>query len=262
MATLSITKTYMDATLLTEAQLDAFCDSIQTFFNVTKINDDNIVTKGITANDKLVGASIQSAQLAVALVTSAKFAPGAVTASKVDAGASTLAKFSDGAVTAGKYEAATPLDETLVAASVLDDDATTSAGDSASASGKTFTLGITASEARPSLSGISGSSDITTTNQGFFVTYNVTAGSNPSFQVAFSRTSGARLAYAATGPNTMSAVKWEIPTLGAQLSAAQTPGAYDASFNVRGSVVNGVPGGLASASSGSTVKGLGFVHEL
>ena len=53
MPTLSITKSYADGDILLEADLDAIRTSIQTFFNVTGIDDDNIQNAGITRSTKL-----------------------------------------------------------------------------------------------------------------------------------------------------------------------------------------------------------------
>jgi hypothetical protein len=53
MPTLSVTKSYADGDILLEADLDAIRTSIQTFFNTTKIDDDNIQNAGITRATKL-----------------------------------------------------------------------------------------------------------------------------------------------------------------------------------------------------------------
>lgn len=53
MPTLTITKTYADGEVLLEADLDAIRSSITTFFNTTKIDDDNIQAAGITRATKL-----------------------------------------------------------------------------------------------------------------------------------------------------------------------------------------------------------------
>lgn len=50
MPTLSITKSYQDGDILTEADLDNIRESVQTFFNTTKIDDDNIQDNGISAS--------------------------------------------------------------------------------------------------------------------------------------------------------------------------------------------------------------------
>lgn len=51
MPNLSITKTYADNTVLSEADLDNIIDDVETFFNTTKIDSTNIQTSGIaTAN--------------------------------------------------------------------------------------------------------------------------------------------------------------------------------------------------------------------
>lgn len=51
MPTLSITKTYADGDILTEADLDAIRTSIQTFFNTTGINSANIQAGGVVASN-------------------------------------------------------------------------------------------------------------------------------------------------------------------------------------------------------------------
>lgn len=88
MATLSVTRSYADGEVLVRADLDAFLDDIETFINVTKIDDDNIQTSGITASTKLVNGSITSAKIKNAAVTTSKIADDAVTKEKI---ASTVA---------------------------------------------------------------------------------------------------------------------------------------------------------------------------
>lgn len=48
MPTLTVTKSYADGNILTEADLDNLKTSLETFFNTTKINDTNIQTNGIS----------------------------------------------------------------------------------------------------------------------------------------------------------------------------------------------------------------------
>lgn len=83
MATLSITKTYSDGTVLNEVDLDNIKDDIETFINSTKINDDNIQNSGITGSTKLVNSSVNAAKLATGAVETAKIADSAVTAAKL-----------------------------------------------------------------------------------------------------------------------------------------------------------------------------------
>lgn len=72
MALLNITKTYSDGTTLFESDLDAIRSSIETFLNVTGINDDNIQDLGITASTKLVNGSISEGKLAANSVSDSK----------------------------------------------------------------------------------------------------------------------------------------------------------------------------------------------
>lgn len=81
MATISITKSYLDGEILLEADLDNIKDDVETFLNVTGINDDNIQAAGITASSKLIDATITTAKLADDCVTAAKIAATAISAS-------------------------------------------------------------------------------------------------------------------------------------------------------------------------------------
>lgn len=111
MPTLTITKTYADGDTLFEADLDNIKDDIENFLNVTKINDDNIQSAGITGSTKLVDAS----------VSSAKLASGSVTTSKINDAAVTTAKIADESITAAKFPGST------IATSYLADSAVTTA---------------------------------------------------------------------------------------------------------------------------------------
>lgn len=72
MPNLSITKSYADGNILTELDLDNIRTSLQTFFNVTKIDSDNIQDLGITTG-----------KLAAESVTTAKIDDNAVTKDKI-----------------------------------------------------------------------------------------------------------------------------------------------------------------------------------
>jgi len=85
MPTLSITKTYSDGTVLTEADLDNIKNDVETFMNTTKLDQDNIQTGGILeanlATDsvttiKIKDLNVTTAKLANSSVTSEKLAPG------------------------------------------------------------------------------------------------------------------------------------------------------------------------------------------
>jgi microcystin-dependent protein len=82
MPTLTITKNYDDGTVLTEAQLDAVKDSIETFVNTTKLDSNNIQTNGIATANYAVG-SVDATALASSAVTTVKIADSAVTAAKL-----------------------------------------------------------------------------------------------------------------------------------------------------------------------------------
>lgn len=72
MPTLTITRDYADGQVLTEAQLDAANDSIETFVNVTGLGSDNI-------QDNSIGA----AEIQTSAITEVKIAADAVTTNKI-----------------------------------------------------------------------------------------------------------------------------------------------------------------------------------
>lgn len=108
MATLSITKSYDDGAVLTEADLDNIKNDVETFLNTTKINDDNIQNAGITASSKLVDGSVSAAKIATSAVSTAKIADEAVTTNKL----------ADESVTAAKL-ATTAINTVLPAGAIL-----------------------------------------------------------------------------------------------------------------------------------------------
>lgn len=85
MAQIAISKDYLDGDPLFEADLDAIREDVQTFINVTKLNDDNLQTAGITGSDKLIDLSVNAAKLAANSVTTAKILDANVTAAKLAA---------------------------------------------------------------------------------------------------------------------------------------------------------------------------------
>jgi len=97
LATLSIPREYADGQVYTASEIDDPYNAIETFLNVTGINDDNIQNSGITGSTKLVTGSVSSAKLADSAVTTNKLADQAVT----------TAKLADLNVTAGKIANAT-----------------------------------------------------------------------------------------------------------------------------------------------------------
>jgi len=87
-AQLDIRKQYADGSPLQQQDLDAFIDDIETFFNLTKLNSDNIQDDGITASTKLAAGS----------VTTAKLDNNSITTGTIETGAVTTAKIADGEV--------------------------------------------------------------------------------------------------------------------------------------------------------------------
>jgi len=85
MPTLTITKTYSDGTVLTEADLDNFKDDVETFLNTTKIDQDNIQTGGVNAAS-LATDSVETVKIKALNVTTAKLAANSVTSAKLASG--------------------------------------------------------------------------------------------------------------------------------------------------------------------------------
>ena len=71
MPTLTVTKTYSDGNVLNEVDLDNMKNSLETFFNVTKIDSDNIQDLGIET-DKLAASAVTTGKIAANAVTRAK----------------------------------------------------------------------------------------------------------------------------------------------------------------------------------------------
>jgi len=102
MANLDVTRLYSDGEVLEINHLDQIVTDIETFLNTTKIGDDNIQNKGITASTKFVNESISSAKFSDLAITSSKIEDSAVTAAKIQNNAVTNSKVVDQAVTAAK----------------------------------------------------------------------------------------------------------------------------------------------------------------
>jgi hypothetical protein len=94
MPTVSLTKSYADDTDLTEEQLDDLKESIESALNTTKLDNANIQTGGISADN-----------LATSSVTESKIAAGAVTVNKLGDLSVSTGKIAANAVTRAKLEA-------------------------------------------------------------------------------------------------------------------------------------------------------------
>jgi len=103
MSTITVTKTYQDAAVLYEADLDGIVDSTETFVNVTGIGDDNIQNATLTG-DLLDSNSLTSTQIATSAVTTAKIAELGITTAKLAADSVTEAKLATNAVTTAKIQ--------------------------------------------------------------------------------------------------------------------------------------------------------------
>lgn len=102
MAVLDISRLYSDGEVLTEAQLDTIRQDIETFFNSTKIDNDNIQNSGLTASAKLTALSVTQNKFKDEAVTTSKIVDEAVTEDKVASNAATEDKLADNAVTQAK----------------------------------------------------------------------------------------------------------------------------------------------------------------
>lgn len=103
MASLTIPKAYNDGQVLLESDLDGALDSISTFLNTTKLNDDNIQDGGITGSTKLLTASVSEAKLATGAVTTTKLADSSVTTAKIVDANVTLAKMAANSIDSDQY---------------------------------------------------------------------------------------------------------------------------------------------------------------
>jgi hypothetical protein len=65
--------------------LDAFLDDLETLFNVTKLNNDNIQNSGITGADKLIDGTVTLAKMGANSVDSEQLVADSVTAAKLNA---------------------------------------------------------------------------------------------------------------------------------------------------------------------------------
>ncbi len=102
MASLNVTRSYDDGEVLVRADLDAFLDDLETFFNATKINDDNIQNSGITGSTKLLNGSVTASKLGTGSVTTAKLDDLAVTSAKIANGGVATINILDANVTVAK----------------------------------------------------------------------------------------------------------------------------------------------------------------
>lgn len=102
MAILDVNRQYSDGEVLTEAQLDTIRTDIETFFNTTKVDDENIQNAGLTASTALADGSVSTTKFQDESVLAAKIIANAVTTAKIADNAVTSAKVAANAVTAAK----------------------------------------------------------------------------------------------------------------------------------------------------------------
>lgn len=102
MAQLNVRRLYAPETTLTQEQIDAFNDDIETFLNEIGITDDNINDVQIDGDAKFIDGTVTAITINNNAITTAKLADLAVTEAKVADGAVSTVKILDGAVTNDK----------------------------------------------------------------------------------------------------------------------------------------------------------------
>lgn len=105
MSTLDISRNYATGQILLEADLDAIQDGLETFFNTTKINDDNIQTNSLDGSTKIIDNTVTTAILTDETMETAKFADSSVTTAKILDGGLLTADIAASAVTTAKIAA-------------------------------------------------------------------------------------------------------------------------------------------------------------
>lgn len=203
MPQLDIRRTYADGANLLKQDLDAFIDDIETFLNLTKLNDDNFQDGGITGstkladgtvtNEKFTSSSIATAKINDGAVTTAKIADETISTTNINAAAVTSAKIAAGAITTAKIADANVTDIKHAVNIVTGSDAFTSNNtDLASSSpAAAASVTITASGNRPVLVVFSPDSnaDFTIRSSGNGSTYDI------SSQFVWRRTTGSTTVY-------------------------------------------------------------------
>lgn len=105
MATLTIPNSFIAATVILSAEVNANFNAVATFLNTTKINFDNIQDSGVTTV-KIADGAITTVKILDANVTTDKIADSNVTTAKIADGNVTTAKILDANVTEPKLSAA------------------------------------------------------------------------------------------------------------------------------------------------------------
>jgi hypothetical protein len=120
MGQLNARRTYASLEVPLESDIDLFLNDIETFLNITKLNNDNIQDASITASTKLSPLSITTSKFKNVSVTTAKIADGNITTAKIEDDAITAAKILDSNITTAKI-----LDSNVTTAKIADLNITT-----------------------------------------------------------------------------------------------------------------------------------------
>lgn len=120
MPVLTLTKNYEDATLLLEDDFNVFLDEVEALLNTTKLDGDNILDAGITANLKILSNTTTAAKVQANAVTTVKVEDEGVDTTQINTSAVTTAKLADSAVTSAKVAASAITNAKLAASSVTE----------------------------------------------------------------------------------------------------------------------------------------------
>ena len=102
MAQLNVRRTFLSMEVPLQSDIDLFLNDIETFLNITKLNNENIQDNSITASTKIAPLSITASKFKNVAVTTAKILDANVTTAKIADEAVTTAKINDSAVTTAK----------------------------------------------------------------------------------------------------------------------------------------------------------------
>jgi len=109
MATLTITKSYVENEVLSASDIDNIINSVEAFVNTTGLNDDNINSESITASSKIKTASITTSKIADSAVTTAALGTDSILTPKINNSAVTANKIADNTLLKSKFYSQAPL---------------------------------------------------------------------------------------------------------------------------------------------------------
>lgn len=156
MPLLTVTKTYADLQVLNESDLDNIKNSIETFINITKLDEDNLQNLAVTTT-KIANAAVTDIKLATDSVTTLKIKDLNVTVDKLAADSVTTTKIKDLNVTLAKMAANSVDSSKIVDGSIAAADLGTDAVETAKIKNANVTLAKLASNSVDSSKIVDGS---------------------------------------------------------------------------------------------------------